>query len=136
MSSSIKQCKRCKQLFHSNGLGYCPECVVAMEQEFVRVKEYVYEHQSANVEEIAEVTEVPEKTILYFLREGRLSISESNGVLTCQKCGRSIPTGRYCATCTQQLERSLASAARPAASRGDKTAGNYLGGIHSEYKNR
>ena len=30
MGSNIKQCKRCKQLFHSNGLSYCPECVVVV----------------------------------------------------------------------------------------------------------
>ena len=43
----------------------------------------------------------------YFLKEGRLSVSEDNGMLSCEICGCAITTGRYCVSCKSNLEREL-----------------------------
>jgi len=110
MAGKIAQCKKCARLFQSLGtLPYCPDCVEQLENNFDLVKNYIYDHPHANVVKISKETGVPEKEIFYFLKEGRLSISEDNGMLYCENCGCSIATGRFCAACQKQLERELSA---------------------------
>jgi len=59
--------------------------------------------------EVAEALDVPMEKILQFLREGKLELSRENTnmLLDCERCGRSIPTGRYCSECASFIERQF-----------------------------
>ena len=118
MTGKIIQCKKCSRIFQFLGtLPYCPNCVEELESNFVLVKDYIYDHQHANVVEISKETGVPEKDIFYFLKEGRLSVSEENGMLFCEDCGCSISTGRFCESCKKKLEREFGALVNEAAQR-------------------
>jgi len=112
MSTNVKQCKHCRRLFQSLGSDVCPICADELDRYFITVKEYLYSHPDADLPETARETGVPEKIVLSFLREGRLSATGSD-LLECEECGAPIPSGRFCADCQNRLEQMLSSAYRP-----------------------
>ncbi len=133
--ATVSQCKKCARLYQSFGNApYCPTCMDDLEKSFDLVKEYIYEHPLANVVEISRETGVPEKEIFYFLKEGRLSVSENNGMLLCESCGRSIITGKYCESCKKQLERELSSTIASAMQK--KSSSHGLGKMHVNVSDR
>lgn len=106
----VRNCKRCGKIF--NYIGGQPICYTCKEQDeadFRRVKEYLYENPGATLSEVSSVLEISVERIKHYLREGRLEIvgNESNLILDCEKCGKSIKTGRYCNECAKELERDL-----------------------------
>ncbi len=112
MANDIRQCKMCGKLFHSLGNPLCNECNDEMDRRFVKVRDFIYAHPEASIAEIVEKTEVPEKNILAFLREERLVLaSVSGGIITCERCSRSIASGRFCEECKSQLLRAFTPAA-------------------------
>ncbi len=135
MGVAISQCKKCARLYQSmSNAPYCPTCMEELENNFDLVKEYIYEHPMANAVEISQETGVPEKDIFYFLKEGRLSITDGNGMLLCESCGRSIMTGRYCESCKKQLERELSSSLSDAMQKKSHPTG--LGKMHVNVHDR
>jgi hypothetical protein len=82
-----------------------------MDEDFTKVRKFVYENPNARVEDIEEETEVDSKTIMFFLREGRLSLREPDGSIRCEQCGAPITTGKLCHKCAHNmsgvLERSI-----------------------------
>lgn len=105
--AKIIECKNCKKLFQTFGSNICPVCVEEMEKNFEKVKDYLYNNPGANVVDITKATEVQEKTVLYYLKEGRLSIDGVESGLTCEKCKKPISSGRYCKECQTELESKL-----------------------------
>ncbi len=143
MGGKIVQCKKCSRIFQFLGTSpYCPNCVEELERNFERVKDYIYDHQHANVVEISKETGVPEKDVFYFLKEGRLSVSEDIGVLHCEDCGCSITTGRYCESCKKKLEREFGALINEAAQRVKQPSGQKskqsvgLGKMHINLRDR
>ncbi|MGE4484070.1 MAG: hypothetical protein AB7C97_03025 [Oscillospiraceae bacterium] len=98
---TIKSCKFCGKLFKSMGSDVCPVCSVKLDEDFIRIREYLYDDpENVNINEIAEKTGVAEKTILYFVNEGRLSQKlDPSGSLKCAICGAQIRSGRLCQKC-------------------------------------
>ena len=136
MSISVKQCKRCNRIFQSYGASYCPECAAEMEEEFDKVRHYLYEHSNANVFEIVKETGVSERAVLSFLKEGRLSIGDNNGFLKCENCGAPIDSGRYCAKCIKRLGNALDSdLANQSARELEEEVRKRFHGIHREFRN-
>ncbi len=113
MGLNIKQCRQCRKLFESFGSVICPECAEELDRSFQTVKNYLYDHPDANVFEITKETGVAEKIVLSFLKEGRLSMNTTEGILVCEKCGMPISAGRFCSDCQNMLESALSSAYRP-----------------------
>ena len=141
MAEKILQCKKCSRLYQPLGTSpYCPVCMEELETNFELVKNYIYENPNANVVEISKETEVSEKDILYFLKEGRLSVAENNGMLQCEKCGCSIGTGRYCEDCKTKLERALSASVNEAIAKVKQPARkgkeSSLGKMHIDYRDR
>ncbi len=135
MALSVSQCKKCARLYQPLGNApYCPTCMEELESNFDLVKAYIYEHPSANAVEISQETGVPEKDIFYFLKEGRLSVSENSGMLLCESCGRSITTGRFCDSCKKHLERELSSTLSEAIQKKSHSSG--LGKMHVNIHDR
>jgi len=79
------------------------------EDEFKVVKEYIYDNPGATISEVSQETEVSVEKIMRFLREERLEIKSENSnlVLGCERCGRSINSGRFCENCKGQITEGL-----------------------------
>ncbi|WP_058486032.1 hypothetical protein [Defluviitalea phaphyphila] len=113
----LVNCKRCGKLFQYNGISqYCPVCMRYDEENFKKIKEYLYEHPKATLFQVAEDLDIPVKMIEHYLKEGRLEIVESENLfLKCEICGTSIKSGRYCDKCVRYLDSDLKKAASEAA---------------------
>lgn len=102
-------CKRCKKLFQAMiSRNICPECEKAEEDAFLRTKTYLRENKTAAVKEVCEACEVTMNQIKKWLREGRLEFGTgvSTG-LTCDKCGKEIPSGKFCRECMDELHSAF-----------------------------
>lgn len=110
LKSEEKCCKKCGRLFMYYGVGhlYCPVCAKADNKTFNKVKEYLYEHGASSLKEVALATDVSEKKIMTYLREGRLEIPEGSDIfIRCESCGVEMRSGRYCPECANKLIHKL-----------------------------
>ncbi len=106
---NVKNCRKCGRLFnYVSGAQVCPACKDAMEKEFQKVKKYVQENRGATLEQVVEECEVEAAQIRQWVREERLEFS-GEGVtgITCEKCGITIPTGKYCQKCKNEMAANL-----------------------------
>lgn len=95
----------------------CHECFKEEEKMFNKVYTYmrVKENRSATIREVHEATGVPEKTIIRFVKEGRLRTAKfSNLTYSCESCGSLIQMGRLCKACIDSIETDLEKAERDA----------------------
>ena len=133
MGMDVRQCRRCDKLFQSLGKDICFDCIEEMDNEYVIVRDYIYENPSAGIVEISKETGVAEKMILHFLREKRLSLAEASILLTCESCGKAIATGRYCDSCLGHFDRELNKVAPPPKKTTEEKPGK-TEGMHLRYK--
>jgi len=113
---NVRQCSMCRKPFISLGSKLCGNCLERIELDFVTIRDYLYNQSgSISIKELAKETEVPEKSILHLLREGRieLMVSGADG-LVCEMCGRTIASGQFCVNCKDILAKSLGSEPKPA----------------------
>ncbi len=110
----VKTCKRCRVLFHHVvGPQLCERCKRKDEEDFVKVKEYLYENPGASMAKVCEELDVTVRQIQQYLREGRLTVSKDSPIgLDCERCGSRIVTGRYCDTCRNTMTNQLSSVAK------------------------
>jgi flagellar operon protein (TIGR03826 family) len=112
--SNIRNCRRCGKLYsYIGGTPICPSCREKDEEDFKRIKEYLYENPGATLSEVANTLEISVEKIKRFLREGRLEIvgDDGNMFLECENCGKAIKTGRFCEQCGRNIQDELKSAA-------------------------
>ena len=109
-----RNCRRCGRIFNYIGSPICPLCKEQDEDDFKRIKDYLYDNPKASITLVSTDLDISMEKIKRFLKDGRLEIADEEGnmVLECENCGRSIKSGRYCPDC----ERTLASGFRNAAS--------------------
>ncbi|OPJ56057.1 TIGR03826 family flagellar region protein [Alkalithermobacter paradoxus] len=107
-------CRKCGRAFGSvNGEQYCSKCRDDDHDDFIKVRDYLYDNPGATVKEVSEETGVSEKKILKFLKEERIEIAdEANAILSCERCGKSIKSGKYCQKCKTELQKELSNAAK------------------------
>lgn len=105
---TLRKCKWCGSLFQGSPTGICYSCIEKMDEEFLVARDYIYDHPSAKIAEVCEETGIEERTILHFLKEGRLSLSSNVGdILSCENCGSSIKSGRLCDNCKNKLKSAI-----------------------------
>ncbi len=139
MSPNIMQCRQCNALFQSFGAEICPACAEKLDKDFTVIKNYLYDNPDANIMEIVRGTGIEEKTVLGFLREGRLAVGGSSGILRCEECGAPINSGRFCGRCQRILEGLFSAANRIKADRDaerNAAAGARPGKMHVDYRKR
>lgn len=117
----VKTCRLCGRLYQNQSLpgykGLCPSCASILEKKFVEAKEYLYEHRNATVEEVSNECNVSVKQIEKWVREGRLYYADAKGmVITCEKCGVSISTGKFCNKCKAEMENEMKASIKGAVS--------------------
>lgn len=101
----VRNCRLCGRIFnYIGGDSLCPGCIKKMDEKFAEVKEYIYNHPGAGIQEVAEENEVPINQIKKWIREERLSFTEDSAVgIECENCGAMIKTGRFCAKCKDHM---------------------------------
>lgn len=110
----VRNCRKCGKIFNYIGRApICSQCRELEEEDFKRVKEYLYENPGASITQVSTELEISIELIRRFLKDGRLEIAgdEGNLILECENCGKSIRSGRFC----QECERTLASGFRSVA---------------------
>ena len=106
MAMALANCDRCGRLFNKTTRGICPNCVREEEQVFEEIKAYIRANDAATIEDVASAIGVDEELVLQYLQEGRLEITESLAY-PCLNCGKFIKIGKYCKTCSEELESSM-----------------------------
>ena len=110
----VRNCKRCNKIYnYIGGAPVCQDCKQQDEVDFKRVKEYLYEHSGASLFEVSKELEISVKQIKAYLKEGRLQIVGDSGnmFLECERCGKSISTGRFCNDCSKEVTSDIKSVA-------------------------
>ena len=108
-----RNCRRCGKMYnYLGGAPICIDCKNADEAIFKKVKEYLYDNPGATLSQVATDVEVSVEKIKMFLKDGRLEITEgSNIILECERCGKSIKTGRFCNECQNDVSSDIAGSA-------------------------
>lgn len=101
----VRNCKECGKMFNfMEGAPLCPSCKKKLEDKFEIVKEYVYDNPRASINEVAEENEVSVAQIKRWIREERLAFSDDSPIgVECEKCGKTIKTGKYCKECKREM---------------------------------
>ncbi len=132
----VRNCKRCGKIYNYDGFRNCPTCRREDEDDFKKIKEYLYENSGANISDVEQATGIDSGKIIEFLRQNRLEIGEgSNLILECESCGISIRSGRFCDKCTHDLQKEMgASIKTPEKRENPKETGKFR--VVDKYKNR
>jgi flagellar operon protein (TIGR03826 family) len=110
----VRNCRKCGKIFnYIGGQPICPVCKQLDEDDFKKVKEYLYKNPGATVSQISTELDISVEKIKRFLKEGRLEIigDDGNMILECESCGKAIKTGRFCHECEKALASNLKTAA-------------------------
>lgn len=106
--SKLKNCKKCNRLFSSaDGSTLCSRCNEDVDDEFKTVREYIYDNPSSSLKDISDGTGVNTESILKWIREGKIILSDSSSIRFCERCGEPVMSGRYCNACISQLQSNL-----------------------------
>ena len=109
---NVRNCRKCKRIFnYTVGPVICQQCKAAMEDEFQKVKKYVYENPGSDIRMVSEACEVDPGQIRQWVREERLCFSDDSPVgIGCERCGTQIKSGRFCEKCKVEMTTELKSA--------------------------
>ncbi|MCL2083864.1 MAG: flagellar protein [Oscillospiraceae bacterium] len=111
----IKSCRTCGKMFQYRGSYQCPDCMRALDEKFVEVRNYILDNPSAAMADICEENDVDQDTVMRWIREGRLLMSGSAGGdlhFQCRNCGKKINGGTYCFDCSNKLKSQIDGTAR------------------------
>ncbi len=112
---NVRNCRKCGRIFnYVMGPLMCPQCREALEDKFKQVKTYISDHSGCGIQEVARECEVEVSQIQQWLREERLQFSEDSMVqLSCESCGVTIRSGRFCDKCKNEVVNGFQRSIRP-----------------------
>lgn len=107
----LVNCGKCGRMFSSeNGQKFCSKCRNSDEDDFMIVREYIYDNPNSTASEVSDETGVDEAKILKFLRQGKLELKGEGVGYPCERCGKSIKTGKFCDACSMELKNEISKA--------------------------
>lgn len=108
----VRTCRNCKKLFnYVTGPTICPSCREIMEESFKVVKAYIQDHPHVDMRTVSEECDVDVAQIRQWIREERLEFASDSAVgLNCDRCGKSIKSGRYCPECKADMQKTFSNA--------------------------
>lgn len=107
-------CVMCGKLFNTIDKKVCPVCAKKEEEYFTTVKKHLKEHPGVRLDDVVKQTGVPASLMRRWLREGRLTVSNTDGMdLRCESCGKQILQGKYCVSCRDNMKNTLNSLYKP-----------------------
>lgn len=108
---NVKICSICGKMYKYKGNPICNACLKKMDDNYVTIRDYLYDHPGAGIQELAEETEIDEKIILQMVRMGRIQFAEGADTgIHCSACGRPITEGTMCESCKKKMAQTLRSA--------------------------
>jgi len=112
----VPQCKWCHKLYARRREPFCPSCLQRQEEDLLLVEDFLREDSRASFAQISRATGVSHRTLMEFLRSGRLvrALVELAMETNCPKCGTRIQIGRGCPTCITAELRARAEGRRSA----------------------
>ena len=107
--SQVLVCKRCKKIFNSYfDKDICQSCESELEEGLKRVKDYLWDHKGASIDEVTHECEVDRRDIKTWLKQERIQLGEDSTIeLECEKCGCRILSGKYCDRCKFETVNAL-----------------------------
>ena len=107
----VRNCRGCGRLFnYLQGPHLCPACMQKLEEKFSQVKDYLEDNPHATIPEIAKDNDVSTRQIEQWIRDERLVIADDSPIgITCERCGASIKSGRFCERCKNKMANNLGS---------------------------
>ncbi len=121
----LTKCSKCGKFFGAlMGETLCEECSIKAgifasvdevdldDLRYQSTREFVYDNPEVSPEEVIAALdekgiEIDRITIIKYVKEGRLTLKSIEGKKTCEECGRTILSGRYCPSCTRKKEQGL-----------------------------
>ena len=74
----------------------CQTCLKKLDDKFNLVKEYIYDHPGAGVQEVADELDVTPGQIRKWIREERLAFSDDSPIgIACESYGAINKTGKF-----------------------------------------
>jgi len=114
MSMNVKVCAFCNKMFKYKGNALCGDCLKRIDDDYTVVRDYLYDHPSASIQELSKETDVDEKVILHLIRNHRLEFAQGTDTgVYCSSCGKSITQGTMCDKCKNKMSDMLRSALPP-----------------------
>lgn len=135
----VRNCRKCGKIFsYMGGNPICPACKQLDEEDFKRVKDYLYKNPGANMTQVSVELELSIEKIKRFLKDGRLEITSDDGnmILECETCGKAIKSGRFCDECERNLAAGFRSTAGQMKSEMDQIAESSKKAIGMRYLNK
>jgi len=103
-----KKCASCGKLFlEIRKSDLCPECMAKENDEFQRVKDYLWDYPGSTTRDISKFTDVSESLILKWYEEGRLEKSTIKASEHCKICGKPIAVGEICKHCQAEMNKGF-----------------------------
>ncbi len=107
---NLKNCRQCGKVYLDSGSLLCPACVSKMEEQYLRVRDYLFKNPKESIDIVSKETDVEAKIILQMIREGRLEMKAGQHGLTCRACSSPVDSGQYCTKCLGNISRNLKQA--------------------------
>lgn len=123
----IRNCRSCGKMIQYMGAGpqMCGECRKKLDESFTRVKEYLKENPNCSINDLSENAEVSITQINQWIREERLIFSKDSPIgIPCERCGKTIRSGRYCKDCKDNLVKALGGGIKSAPAQPGKINGS------------
>lgn len=110
----VRNCRKCGRLYNYIGGTYkylCPICIEEQEKLFEDVKQYIYDNPGASIPIVARDCNVTPQQIEAWVREERLILADDSPIgISCEQCGKTIHSGRYCPECKSKMANNLGQA--------------------------
>lgn len=105
-------CRGCKKFFDFLPRGLCPDCLDVRDEQFKRVRDFIYTSPSATIQQVSEATGVGTSTIRELIKDGELGWAPSDMAalaqsMTCEICGGVSDAGKQCSSCRSRLVGGL-----------------------------
>ncbi len=108
----VRNCRECGKMFnYIAGMRICPICSKKLDEKFTKVKAYIYDNPGVGIKEVSDANDVSVNLIKKWVREERLTFAEGSSVgIDCERCGKTILSGRFCEECKKKVTKQLDSA--------------------------
>lgn len=102
-------CQSCGEIFnYVFGEKLCSVCRMQQEKKLKEVKEYIRKNNNCTAKEVCKECNVNMNLIQKWIRQEILEFKNTKGLdIYCNKCGRSITTGKMCEKCKKKLINTL-----------------------------